>query len=205
MDSVAEPYDPLDYANLARSVVGALLRADRMPLPPERFAGSGVYAIYYTGPLEYTDRYSLGEVPIYVGKAVPAGARKGSRSANPATETSLQRRLSDHAKSIGQAENLIVTEAHCRYLVVESVWITLAEQSLLSYFRPLWNTVLDGFGNHNPGRGRVNSARPRWDIMHPGRSWASRLRANENQADIIAEVRAIESETHQDRNSTAVS
>ena len=149
---MAEPYDPLDYANLARSVVGALLRADRMPLPPERFAGSGVYAIYYTGPLEYTDRYSLGEVPIYVGKAVPAGARKGSRSANPATETSLQRRLSDHAKSIRQAENLIVTEAHCRYLVVESVWITLAEQSLLSYFRPLWNTVLDGFGNHNPGR-----------------------------------------------------
>ena len=202
---MAEPYDPLDYANLARSIVDALLSGDLMPLPPEPSVGSGVYAIYYTGPLEYADRYLLKEAPIYVGKAMPAGTRKGSRSANPATDTSLQRRLSDHAKSIRQAENLTVTEAHCRYLVVESVWITLAEQFLLSHFRPLWNTVLDGFGNHNPGRGRVNSARPRWDIVHPGRPWADRLRANEDRDDIVAEIRAVESETHGDRNSTAVS
>ena len=185
---MTEAYDPLDYANLARSVVDALLTADRAPLPPAQFDGSGVYAIYYTGSLDYADSESLKEVPIYVGKAVPTGARKGARQANQAANRSLLGRLRQHARSIDQAENLSLAETHCRYLVVVPVWITLAEQFLLGHFRPLWNTVLDGFGNHNPGSGRANSARPRWDIMHPGRPWASRLRADEAREDILAEI-----------------
>ena len=44
------PYDPLNYDNLARNVVQALLDSDETPLPPEQaFDGAGVYAIYYHG------------------------------------------------------------------------------------------------------------------------------------------------------------
>ena len=185
---MAEPYDPLDYSNLARSVVDALLEADRKPLPPEQFYGSGVYAIYYTGALDYVDEETMRETPIYVGKAVPPGTRRGRSRTNPSSTRPLHRRLSDHASSIQQAESLSLENAECRYLVVEPVWITLAEQFLLNHFRPLWNTVLDGFGNHNPGSGRRNSARPRWDIVHPGRPWASSLRAVETRDEILAEI-----------------
>ena len=73
---MAEIYDPLSYNNLARSVVNALLSADREPLPPDQFDGSGVYAIYYNGALDYVSDDSLTETPVYVGKAVPPGARE---------------------------------------------------------------------------------------------------------------------------------
>ena len=185
-----QPYDPLDYQNLARSVVGALLGTDAMPLPPERFDGLGVYAIYYTGPLDYLETDYSAEKPIYVGSAGPEGRRKGISQGGTSTErtTRLHERLRQHARSIEYAENLSVQFARCRYLVVEPVWITLAEQFLIQHFRPLWNVVLDGFGNHDPGRGRRDSARPRWDIVHPGRPWADRLRADETRESILEEL-----------------
>ena len=52
--AMAEAYDPLDYKNLAHSVVSALLEAPPTTLPPvESFTGSGVYALYYTGSLAF--------------------------------------------------------------------------------------------------------------------------------------------------------
>lgn len=181
-------YDPLDYNNLARSVVEALLGARPSTIPPDAFDGSGVYAIYYAGSLEYRATASAEEVPIYVGKAIPPGGRRGGRGDGPAATRPLHRRLRDHAKSIGQTTNLSLEHASCRHLVVVPVWINLAERFLIDHFKPLWNTVLDGFGNHDPGRGRRNSARPRWDIMHPGRAWATRLRASESREDILAAI-----------------
>src|SRR4030042_5323837 len=77
-----QPYDPLDYGNLAKSVVQALLGGPDEPLPPrEMFEGSGVYAIYYHGDFPgYLPLVKAAEaLPIYVGKAVPQGARKGGR------------------------------------------------------------------------------------------------------------------------------
>lgn len=188
-EAMTEAYDPLDYGNLARSVVDALLDQERTPLPPPTaFTGAGVYAIYYTALLDYRDETTAVDVPIYVGKAVPPGGRKGSTRTSPHLARTLHLRLRDHAKSISQARNLSLSNAQCRYLVVVPVWISLAERFLLSHFRPIWNTVIDGFGNHDPGRGRRNSARPRWDIVHPGRAWAERLAATESRDQIIAEV-----------------
>lgn len=158
------------------------------PLPPDG-VGSGVYAIYYSGSLEYRDTAANSDVPIYVGKAMPSGGRKGSRQVGQPADRALYRRLREHAKSISQAANLSLSETRCRHLVVLPVWMSLAEQFLLNHFRPLWNTVIDGFGNHDPGRGRRASARPRWDILHPGREWASRLSAAEDRATILAELR----------------
>jgi len=174
------PYDPLDYGNLAKSVVQALLGGPEEPLPPTQpFEGSGVYAIYYHGGFRaYSLLVSMDTPPpIYVGMAVPTGARKGGHV--PSAGRELFQRLKQHSKSIEQSENLDLADFRCRYLVVIPVWITLAERFLVEHYRPVWNVVVDGFGNHDPGAGRRAMKKPRWDILHPGRSWARRLVADE--------------------------
>lgn len=50
--------------------------------------------------------------------------------------------------------------------------IGTVEAALIRHYHPLWNTVVDGFGNHDPGSGRYNQEISEWDIVHPGRSWA---------------------------------
>lgn len=67
-------FDPLDYRNIAKTVVRELLAADPAPLGTlEPFDGAGIYALYYTGPFEAYAPISGPEpsVPIYVGKAIP--------------------------------------------------------------------------------------------------------------------------------------
>lgn len=48
------------------------------------------------------------------------------------------------------------------------------EAALIKINKPLWNTALDGFGNHDPGSGRYKQAKSDWDLIHPGRSWAEK-------------------------------
>jgi Eco29kI restriction endonuclease. len=81
------PFNPLHKRNLAASIAEALLESEPVPLgtvPP--FAGSGVYAIYYTGQhpaytaLADANRDGKWWAPIYVGKAIPQGGRKGRKS-----------------------------------------------------------------------------------------------------------------------------
>lgn len=184
-----DAYDPLEYENLANSVTGALMKKDVISLPPEHpFEGQGVYAIYYNGSLPFYSHISSNacEVPIYVGKAVPDGARKGRRIASDKPGKDLYRRLREHAKSIEEAKNLHIDDFRCRYLVVVNVWIVLAEGFLIRHYKPLWNTVVDGFGNHKPGKGRRDMRRPLWDILHPGRSWAMELKAALKEEDVVA-------------------
>ena len=180
-------YDPLNYDNLAKSIVRALLDRSPEPLAPDPFPGPGVYAIYYRGGLEYAP-VAKGDSPIYVGKAVPPGSRTGRSDSDLLKDRALHRRLREHAKSVTQAENLSIDRTYCRFLTLMPVWITLAERFLLDHYQPVWNTVLDGFGNHDPGRGRRGSARSRWDIVHPGRPWAAHLRADETRDEVLAEV-----------------
>ena len=185
---MTKAYDPLDYENLARSVVTALFESVSTALPPsEKFSGSGVYALYYTGSLPFYSHISSSDLhtPIYVGKAVPTGTRKGGRQVDSESSAELYRRLHEHAKSINHAENLDLVEFQARYLVVEEVWITLAERFLIDHFRPVWNTAIEGFGNHDPGSGRRNMRRPHWDIIHPGRPWAAKLKAAETVEEIV--------------------
>ena len=147
-------YDPLDYENLARSVVDALLTAEEESLPPsETFEGAGVYAIYYHGDFEGYHSLVKAEPlpPIYVGKAVPTGARKGGSRIARGHE--LYQRLKQHGTSIEEAQNIQLTDFTCRYLVVVPVWITLVERFLVEHYRPVWNVAIDGFGTHDPGVG----------------------------------------------------
>ena len=187
---MVEAYDPLHYENLARSVVNTLLEAEAVAMPPAtEFYGSGVYALYYAGGLPFYEGIASQEchTPIYVGKAAPAGGRKGGRSSGAdGSSGELFRRLRQHSRSVEQAHNLHLSEFRCRYLVVVPVWIDLAERFLLEHFRPVWNTVIDGFGNHDPGRGRRAMRRPRWDVVHPGRPWAVTLQTDETVEDVLA-------------------
>ena len=184
-------YNPLDKKNLGISVADALLQKQLGPLPPEEpFIGAGVYAIYYKGGFTAYRPISLKakperETPIYVGKAVPAGARKGGFGLDVPTGTVLYNRLAEHADSIRQVKNLNVADFLCRYLVVDDIWIPLGESLLIQMFSPVWNRLVDGFGNHDPGKGRYEGQMPPWDMLHPGRGWAGRLQPHKKSADEI--------------------
>src|SRR5437899_7326306 len=127
----ASPFNPLDKAVLARTVARALLEAPVVHLPPsEAFDGAGLYAIYYVGDfpaygkIAVSNQNSRFGAPIYVGRAVPKGARKGkSRTKGDGRE--LFQRLGEHADSIKQARNLALADFSCRYLVAEDLWIPL--------------------------------------------------------------------------------
>ncbi len=187
------PFNPLDKKNLGASVAEALLTKEVHPLNElPAFDGAGIYAIYYTGGFEaYGQIARLNNggkfmLPIYVGKAVPAGARVGAGTDVPAGRV-LFKRLKEHADSIQSATNLAIEDFFCRFLVVDDIWIPLGESLIISRFTPLWNSLIDGFGNHNPGKGRHAGMRPRWDVLHPGRRWAEQLADRPESPQRVAE------------------
>jgi len=83
--TIYEEYNPLDYDHLTENLVRELMgrKPQRLPLDTE-FVGAGVYALFYNGDFEAYKPVSGTDRPIYVGKAVPEGARKGRRSTTPA-------------------------------------------------------------------------------------------------------------------------
>lgn len=174
---IHQPYNPLDKRNIGQSIVKAMLEAGREPLPPKPFIAAGVYAIYYKGGNKLYGGLA-DDTPIYVGKAVPAGARKGNIGFSENQGKALFNRLSEHAESIIAAQNLAIGDFTCRYIAVDDIWIPLAETILIDLFKPVWNVVVDGFGNHDPGKGRHRQQRSAWDTIHPGRAWAARLEPN---------------------------
>lgn len=173
-----------------RSVVGSILDEavaffNTTPVhslpPPERFIGPGVYAIYYLGdhelyaPIAAKNRIAAA-LPLYVGEAVPQGSRKGNvESFEGGT---LRGRLRDHGRSIRQTKNLDLGEFRCRFMVltgIESPLILPVETALVRRYQPLWNVLIDGFGNHDPGAGRYDQRVSEWDTLHPGRRWVEKL------------------------------
>ncbi|MBO9323238.1 MAG: Eco29kI family restriction endonuclease, partial [Roseiflexus sp.] len=99
----------------------------------------------------------------------------------------FRRFLREHALSIEQAQDLDLTDFRCRYLVVDDIWIPLAETLLIEMYQPVWNTIVPGFGNHAPGKGRHKQQRSAWDALHPGRPWAAKLQDHPKTRDHIKE------------------
>jgi len=190
---VMEPFNPLDKRNLAEAVADALLNVKVQPMPPEPFVGAGVYALYYNGShpaykqLTKINKDGRFSCPIYVGKAIPAGGRKGGLGLDVDHGQALYKRLNEHAESINAAQDISISDFHCQFLVVDDIWIPLAESMMIERFRPVWNLVLDGFGNHDPGKGRYNGMMPQWDCLHPGRAWAVKMRPCANTREQILE------------------
>jgi hypothetical protein len=147
-------------------------------------------------PLIAHNKSSEVPAPIYAGKAIPSGGRKGGMEFESAVGHSLFNRLSDHADSIVKASNLDVGDFQCRYLVVDDIWIPLAESMLIDRFQPLWNLDIDGFGNHDPGSGRHQQKKSPWDAIHPGREWAERLQPCAKSKKVIESKIAAFFQTH---------
>ncbi|HVA84143.1 MAG TPA: Eco29kI family restriction endonuclease [Candidatus Binataceae bacterium] len=205
-------FNPLDKRNLGINVADALIVEEVEPLGEVKpFKGAGIYAMYYRGgfpayrQLAARNRAKFVE-PIYVGKAVPAGARKGGFGLGEDPGQVLFQRLREHAETIRQVEasatktrsehQLKIADFFCRYLLVDDIWIPLGESMLIDRFHPIWNKVVDGFGNHDPGKGRYRQQRSPWDTVHPGRAWASKCQPYAKTVGQILEVVAVHFARH---------
>lgn len=182
---MSETFNPLDKLHLAESIERALLDRPCQALPPDTFTGAGIYALFYSGDYALYHQIAAPDCegePIYVGKAVPSGSRRGGfLSAEPGR--ALLRRLAEHGDSVRAHQawgeengepHLRTEDFACKFLLLDDVWIPLGEAILISRSEPVWNTVVDGFGKHTSGSGRERGKRSLWDELHPGREWALR-------------------------------
>ncbi len=129
---------------------------------------------------------------------MPAGARKGGFGLGEDPGQVLFQRLREHAETIRQVEahgtktrnenQLKIADFFCRYLLVDDIWIPLGESMLIERFHPIWNKVVDGFGNHDPGKGRYRQQCSPRDTIHPGRSWAAKCQPYAKTAGQILEL-----------------
>jgi hypothetical protein len=145
----------------AMSVLRDIFVGELESLPMKKFGDgalvhrSGIYALYYLDPEHPVYARTDPMTPVYVGQAT---SHLGSRVA------SLMQSIKQTA--------LHVESCRVRVLPVDDCFISCAERLLLEHFKPLWNCVLTGIGNHAPGKGRTAQVRSDWDTLHPGRPWA---------------------------------
>jgi hypothetical protein len=60
---------------------------------------------------------------------------------------------------------------------------------LIQTFKPIWNVLIDGFGNNQPGKGREVQVKSLWDTLHPGRRRVRRLPDNPmTESQIISRI-----------------
>jgi hypothetical protein len=188
------PFNPLDKRNLGISIANAIFEQKIHPLSSlSSFNGAGIYAIYYRGNFpHYKSIASKNKTtfvqPIYAGKAVPEGTRKGGLGLDVPGGEYLYKRLNEHRKSIEAATNLDIEDFYYRFLTVDDIWIPLGESLLIEKTKPLWNIVVDGFGNHDPGSGRHNQQISAWDTIHSGRQWAVKLQKGKSEEEIVKQI-----------------
>jgi hypothetical protein len=189
------------FAELVKDAIRFFNGTPVQTLPPQtQFTGVGVYALYYIGRNNIYDVYSKQNrleyrLPIYVGKAVPRGWRQARLSSSTQNESyELYQRLNQHKNSLTLVNGLEPNDFMCRFVIFEdtsSDMISTIESNLIKLKQPLWNTVLDGFGNHDPGSGRYNQAKSDWDVVHPGRPFADKCKGRANSsASIMVKIEA---------------
>jgi hypothetical protein len=171
------------FAGVVKKAIEFFVSTPIRNLPPDYdFHGAGVYALYYMGdfePYQLVSKANKSEIslPIYVGKAVPPGWRT-ARIRKSDDSRVLHNRICEHARSVTHTKSLDVKDFRIRFMILRGLEVDLVvpiEAELIRNFNPLWNSVIDGFGNHDPGSGRYNQAISEWDVIHPGRPWAKRL------------------------------
>ena len=184
-------YKSPDFEEVIKDTVRFFNGTPVHPIPvPEKFQGTGVYALYCIAQMGvYKDFHEINrtsyKTPIYIGKAVPKGWRQ-ARINNSSSELSyeLHNRIKEHSRSIELGDGLRLSDFHCRFIILEgaeSDLIGTVEAALIRCYRPIWNTLIDGFGNHDPGSGRYQQAMSDWDVCHPGRSWAGKCQGIHNE------------------------
>ncbi|AKU25042.1 hypothetical protein ACZ75_20565 [Massilia sp. NR 4-1] len=190
LDPVLRPdsiFDPADPSTAGRVVALTLVAQHRHSLSriPD-FYGAGVYAIYYKGDFAPYAMLKGKEHPIYVGKADPD---------NPAAKdaikqgTKLSTRLREHAKSICKARTTLnIEDFECRFLIVQTGFQKSAEDYLINFFKPIWNSetkICFGLGKHGDSSDTRGNKRSPWDTLHPGRAWADSTTENQKEPGLI--------------------
>lgn len=56
---------------------------------------------------------------------------------------------------------------------------------MIEQFQPIWNLVIDGFGNKDPGNRRATQYCSPWDVLHPGRQFAKKLADGGTTAEML--------------------
>lgn len=178
-----DPYNPLDLEALGESLLRQLERQHPLGLEDvPRFSGAGIYALYYCGkshPYEELGAFNAESdcsLPIYVGRSVDRGSRRGIDPLERVTRSLLWDRIQQHRRSIASVASLAPADFKVRALVAMPIWVPLAEAMTIRRYRPFWNVHLAGFGIHAPGSGRQRQHVSEWDQLHPGRSFAAALR-----------------------------
>ncbi len=138
---------------------------------PDLGARAGCYAIYYVGEADhlYGPLKDSG-TPIYVGKADASGTRTGNT--DDSRSNPVKARLGSHANSLNHTD-LGAGLFLARVLKVAPGKVKDVETMLIAHYKPLWNSVMGGFGLADPGAGRAKSARSDWDVLHEGRPYAN--------------------------------
>lgn len=164
-------------ANVRELLVDSFEKQPLLNLPPASVEmGCGVYALYYIGKHKaYSSLVQSKKYPIYVGKAVVPGGRKGGGDQTKISSNFVIRRLREHAKTIAASPTLDLKDFVCRWFLVVPEFTNAAEAILIDHYKPIWNKFISGFGIHSPGSGRLKQARSDWDMLHPGRSFAEKL------------------------------
>jgi len=186
-----------DARRIMEKILVAFLSSPQEPLlqvydkDPTEPAAAGVYALYIVNSVGTVYAGLPADRPIYIGKAESSGSRSGTPAKSARKkDVPLFKRLQQHAKSL-YCVGLRPENFTCRWCSLQGELeyiIPGVEIKLIKTFEPLWNCIIDGFGNHNPGEGRLNQKRSKWDVLHAGRPWAVRLAEPEYDARQLAHV-----------------
>lgn len=183
-------FDPLDIDNLMLSVARTLMSEplyyfDDLP----EFGGGGLLAVYYDGGFEPYAPISGTDTPLYVGGAALSRAGVSGRRTDSRV---LFQRLRRHGKSLMEivGHEFGLRDFRCRFLVVDDIWIAPTQQLLVTMHRPLWNTVLTGFGANEQGSTARMSRPSRWSELHSQRSTTTDRPRLMNRDQLLERVRA---------------
>lgn len=142
------------FAELCKDAVRAFNGTPVCELPPPRFTGSGVYAIYCTAKKGIYERYGnkvnrMGyNVPIYVGKAVPKGCNIGGTMSFDTLVSEEQ--LTFWYKEIKSAIELAVADFRYRFYSIDCFgkeYLDGVYRMMLETFHPVWNRVFSVCGS----------------------------------------------------------
>lgn len=168
VDPFARFYDSVDTYGIDCEVClpAIAAKAERMMRRVERVrlghamgcSEAGFYVLYYVGGSSTLPHVFYNGLvdhqPIYIGKA-----------------KSLRQRIREHQRSIQQAHGIAPADFEAIVVPMNIAQAEACETALIAKHQPLWNTVIMGFGNHNPGA-RRKGAKSRWDMLHEGRAQA---------------------------------
>lgn len=160
-------FDPLSTSDLTAIICQKFEEQSPHPLANlPAFDGAGLYAIYYAGTVEPLYLPLRGRlIPVYAGSAQSHNSATGAGRRTPSP---LRNRVREHARSVDQSA-LDVAEFRVRLLLMPDVHIDLGENGLRVGYKPVWNSILTGFGSHEQGSATRRGRQSKWDTVHSGR------------------------------------